>query len=274
MASQNKAAVCAILFRAAAETLRLIAADPRHLGAEIGGVAVLHGWGQAMQHHPHLHRIVPGGGLSPDRTRWIACRPGFFLPIKGLGRLFRRLFLERLAAAFADGALRFFGGLAPLAEPDAFAAHCAALRRIDWVVCAKPPFGGPEQVLAHLGRYTHRVAIANSRLITLTDDAVGFRWKDYRQEGRPKVMTLDPARVHPPVPPARPAARLPSHPPLRLPRQQPPCCPARAPPPIAGAACRRSAGLSAPLSPTATGAPRHGRTARSLAAVPAAAASR
>ena len=191
IAFQNKAAVYAILFRAAAETLRLIAADPRHLGAEIGGVAVLHSWGQAMQHHPHVHCIVPGGGLSPDRRRWIACPPGFFLSVKVLGRLFRRLFLERLAAAFADGGLRFFGDLAPLAEPRAFAAHCAALRRIDWVVYAKPPFGGPEQVLAYLGRYTHRVAIANSRLVAMTDDTVSFLWKDYRQEGRRKVMTLD-----------------------------------------------------------------------------------
>jgi hypothetical protein len=193
LAFQNKAAVYAILFRAAADTLRVIAADPRHLGAEIGGLAVLHSWGQAMQHHPHVHCIVPGGGLSPDRTRWIACRPGFFLPVKVLGRLFRRLFLERLAEAFADGTLRFFGDLAPLAESGAFAAHCAALRRVDWVVYAKPPFGGPEQVLAYLGRYTHRVAIANSRLVAMTDDAVSFLWKDYRQEGRRKIMTLEPA---------------------------------------------------------------------------------
>ena len=192
IAFQNKAAVYAILFRAAAETLRLIAADPRHLGAEIGGVAVLHSWGQAMQHHPHVHCIVPGGGLSPDRT-WIASPPGFFLSVKVLGRLFRRLFLERLAAAFGDGGLHFFGELAPLAEPRAFAAHCAALHRSDWVVYAKPPFGGPEQVLAYLGRYTHRVAIANSRLVAITDDAVSFLWKDYRQEGRRKVMTLEPA---------------------------------------------------------------------------------
>ena len=193
IAFQNKAAVYAILFRAAAETLRVIAADPRHLGAEVGGIGVLHSWGQAMQHHPHVHCIVPGGGLSADRTRWIACRKGFFLPVKVLGRLFRRLFLERLAAAFADGGLRFFGDLAPLAEPRSFTAHCAALRRSDWVVYAKPPFGGPEQVLAYLGRYTHRVAIANSRLVAMTDDAVSFLWKDYRQEGRRKVMTLEPA---------------------------------------------------------------------------------
>jgi|SRR6056297_1200076 len=190
IAFQNKAAVYAILFRAAAETLRVIAADPRHLGAEIGGVAVLHSWGQAMQHHPHVHCIVPGGGLSPDRTRWIACPAGFFLSVKVLGRLFRRLFLERLAAAFADGRLRFFGNLATLTDPEAFAAHCAALRRIDWVVYAKPPFGGPEQVLAYLGRYTHRVAIANSRLVGMDGDTVSFLWKDYRHAGRRKVMTL------------------------------------------------------------------------------------
>ena len=256
IAFQNKAAVYAILFRAAAETLRLIAADPRHLGAEIGGVAVLHSWGQAMQHHPHVHCIVPGGGLSPDRTRWIACPPGFFLSVKVLGRLFRRLFLERLAAAFADGGLRFFGELAPLAEPRAFAAHCAALRRIDWVVYAKPPFGGPEQVLAYLGRYTHRVAIANSRLVAMTDDAVSFLWKDYRQEGRRKVMTLDAGRVHAPVPPARPALRLPSHPPLRLPRQWPSRSPARALPTAAGPTRRGSAGRARRRRPTTTAAPR------------------
>ena len=190
IAFQNKATVYAILFRAAAETLRVIAADPRHLGAEIGGVSVLHSWGQAMQHHPHVHCIVPAGGLSPDRARWIGCPPGFFLSVKVLGRLFRRLFLERLAGAFAAGGLRFSGDLAPLAETDAFAAHCALLRRIDWVVYAKRPFGGPEQVLAYLGRYTHRVAIANSRLLGMADGKVSFRWKDHR-DGRQKVMTLD-----------------------------------------------------------------------------------
>ena len=191
IAFQNKATVYAILFRAAAETLRVIAADPRHLGAEIGGVAVLHTWGQAMQHHPHVHCIVPGGGLAPDRRRWIACPPGFFLSVKVLGRLFRRLFLERLAAAFAAGELRFSGDLAVLGDAKAFAAQCALLRRIDWVVYAKQPFGGPEQVLAYLGRYTHRVAIANSRLVAMTDEGVSFRWKDYRHAGRQKIMTLD-----------------------------------------------------------------------------------
>jgi hypothetical protein len=191
IAFQNKAIVYGILFRAAAEALRVIAADPRHLGAEIGGVAVLHSWGQAMQHHPHVHCIVPGGGLLPDGARWIACPSGFFLSVKVLGKLFRRLFLERLAQASRAGTLRFFGDLAPLADADAFAAHCAALRRIDWVVYAKRPFGGPEQVLAYLGRYTHRVAIANSRLVGMVDGKVSFRWKDYRHGGRTKVMTLD-----------------------------------------------------------------------------------
>ena len=192
IAFQNKAAVYAILFRAAAETLRLIAAPAPPRRRDRRRRLVLHSWGQGWtQHHLHVHCIVPGGGLSSDRTRWVACPPGFFLSVKALGRLFRRLFMERLAAAFADGGLRFFGDLAPLAEPHAFAAHCAALRRIDWVVYAKPPFGGPEQVLAYLGRYTHRVAIANSRLVAMTDDAVSFLWKDYRQEGRRKVMTLD-----------------------------------------------------------------------------------
>jgi hypothetical protein len=191
IAFQNKAVVYAILFRAAAETLRIIAADPRHLGAEIGGVVVLHSWGQAMQHHPHVHCIVPGGGLSPDGARWIACPPGFFLSVKVLAKLFRRLFLERLAHAFDAGALHFFGEFAPLASAERFAVHCGMLRGIDWVVYAKRPFGGPDQVLAYLGRYTHRVAIANSRLVGMADGTVSFRWKDYRHEGRQKVMTLD-----------------------------------------------------------------------------------
>jgi hypothetical protein len=188
---QNEAVVYGILFRAAAETLRIIAVDPRHLGAEIGGVAVLHSWGQTMQHHPHVHCIVPGGGLAPDGAHWIACPPRFFLSVKVLGRLFRRLFLERLAHAFNAGALHFLGELAPLASAERFAAHCAMLRGLDWVVYAKRPFGGPEQVLAYLGRYTHRVAIANSRLIAMADGRVSSSWKDYRHEGRNKLMTLD-----------------------------------------------------------------------------------
>jgi hypothetical protein len=190
IAFQNKETVYAILFRAAAETLQTIAADPKHLGAEIGLVAVLHTWGQTLHHHPHVHCVVPGGGLSLDGTRWVACRPGFFLPVRVLSRLFRRLFLTELKAAFATGQLGFFGALAALAEPAAFARQLNKLRRVEWVVYAKPPFGGPEQVLAYLGRYTHRVAIANSRLVSVTDDHVAFRWKDYRHHGRAKVMTL------------------------------------------------------------------------------------
>jgi len=190
IAFQNKAAVYAILFRATAETLRIIAADPRHLGAEIGVIAVLHTWGQNLHHHPHVHCIVPGGGLARDGTRWVACRPGFFLPVRVLSRLFRRLFLEQLQAAFDAGALGFFGTLAGLANPAAFSRQLAALRRIDWVVYAKRPFGGPEQVLAYLGRYTHRVAIANSRLIALAEGHVSFRWRDYRHHDKAKVITL------------------------------------------------------------------------------------
>ena len=192
IAFQNKAAVYAILFRAAAEALRTIAADTRHLGAEIGVVAVLHTWGQTLQHHPHIHCVVPGGGLSADGTRWIACRPGFFLPVRVLSRLFRRLFLDHLQRAFERGKLSFFGDLAGLAHPAAFARRIRALRRAEWVVYAKRPFGGPEQVLAYLGRYTHRVAIANSRLIDITDTEVAFRWRDYRHHGKAKVMTLQP----------------------------------------------------------------------------------
>lgn len=191
IAFQNKEAVYAILFRTAAETLRTVAADPKHLGAEIGLVAVLHTWGQNLHHHPHVHCVVPGGGPALDGTRWIACRPGFFLPVRVLSRLFRRLFLAELHAVFASGRLGFFGELAELAEPATFARRLAALRRIEWVVYAKPPFGGPEQVLAYLGRYTHRVAIANSRLVSITDAQVAFRWKDYRHHGRSKVMTLE-----------------------------------------------------------------------------------
>ena len=167
-----------------------LAANPRRLGAKIGGLAVLHSWGQALTHHPHLHCVVPGGGLAADKTRWVAGRSGFFLPVKPLARLFRRLFLERLAAAFAAGDLGFFGDLAPLGDPAAFATQLAAMRRIDWVVYAKKPFGGPAQVLAYLGRYTHRVAIANSRLVALDETHVAFTWKDYRSRGATKVMRL------------------------------------------------------------------------------------
>jgi hypothetical protein len=190
IAFQNKATVYALLFRAAAETLCAIAADPRHLGAEIGVVAVLHSWGQNLHHHPHVHGVVPGGGLSPNGTHWIACRPGFFLPVRVLSRLYRRLFLEGLQRVFEAGKLRFFGALAGLASSTAFAQQVAALRRLDWVVYAKRPFGGPEQVLAYLGRYTHRIAISNSRLIKLEDGQVSFRWRDYRHHDKVKMMML------------------------------------------------------------------------------------
>jgi hypothetical protein len=191
IAFQNKAAVYAILFHAAAETLVTIAADPKHLGAQLGITAVLHTWGQTLHHHPHVHCLVPGGGPSLDGTRWVACRPAFFLPVRVLSRRFRRLFLQGLQNAFDAGDLRFFGDLAGLAERNVFAERLHQLRRLDWVVFAKPPFGDPQQVLAYLGRYTHRVAIANSRLISLSDGKVRFTWKDYRQHGKAKMMTLD-----------------------------------------------------------------------------------
>ena len=190
IAYQNKATVYGILFRAAAETLLTIAADPKHLGAEIGFFAVLHTWGSALTHHPHLHCVVTGGGLAPDGSRWIGCRPGFFLPVRVLSRLFRRLFLESLQRAFEAGKLRFFGGNAALSEPTAFKTYLTPLRRAEWVVYAKPPFGGPEQVLEYVGRYTHRVAISNNRLRDIENGMVRFSWKDYRHQDRQKLMTL------------------------------------------------------------------------------------
>lgn len=192
LAYQNKAVVYDLLFKAAAETLLTIAADPKHMGARIGLTAVLHTWGSALTHHPHVHCIVPGGGLSPDGQRWIDCRPGFFLPVRVLSRLFRRLFLEKLAQAHAAGRLAFFGELAPLADPRAFMALLAPLRRAEWVVYAKRPFGGPEAVLAYLARYTHRVAISNSRLVALGERGVSFRWKDYRASkgGKLQIKTM------------------------------------------------------------------------------------
>jgi len=194
IAFQNKAVVYDLLFKAAAETLTTIAADPKHLGARIGLVAVLHTWGSALTHHPHVHCIVPGGGLSADGERWIACRKGFFLPVRVLSRLFRRLFLDKLMAAHTRGRLSFFGDLAGLADPAALAAHLAPLRRAEWVVYAKPPFGGPAAVLAYLARYTHRVAISNSRLVAMDDRAIRFRWKDYRTadptSGAVKIRTM------------------------------------------------------------------------------------
>jgi hypothetical protein len=192
IAYQNKAVVYDLLFRAASETLLTIAADPKHLGARIGMTAVLHTWGSALTHHPHLHMIVPGGGLSPDGSRWVACRRGFFLPVRVLSKLFRRLMLQRLAAAHTQGRLAFFAGHAPLADDRAFAAFLAPLRKTKWFVYAKRPFAGPQAVLAYLSRYTHRVAISNSRLMACDNAGVTFRWKDYRADGRArhKTMTL------------------------------------------------------------------------------------
>lgn len=192
IAYQNKATVYGLLFKASAQTLLTIAADPKHLGAKIGMTSVLHTWGSAMTHHPHVHVIVPGGGLSRDGERWIACRSGFFLSVKVLSRLFRRLFIEGLTRLHKAGKLKFFGDLAKLADPDIFAAHLSPLRKTNWVVYAKPPFGGPEAVLAYLSRYTHRVAISNRRLISADTNTVTFRWKDYRikKEARMKVMRL------------------------------------------------------------------------------------
>ena len=190
IAYHNKAVVYDLLFRAAAETLLTIAADPKHLGARIGATAVLHSWGSAMTHHPHLHIIVPGGGISLDGTRWLPCRRGFLLPVRVLSRLFRRLFLAGLADAHAAGRLAFFGDLNGLRDRTAFAVHLAPLRRKNWFVYAKPPFAGPEAVLAYLARYTHRVAIANSRLLALDARGVSFRYKDYRRNGRARYRTM------------------------------------------------------------------------------------
>jgi len=192
IAYQNKAVIYDILFKASAEATITIAADPKHLGARIGITSVLHSWGSAMTHHPHVHMIVPGGGLSPDGSRWIACRANFFLAVRVLSRLFRRLVLQMLAAAHAAGRLQFFGDHAQLAEHEAFTAYLTPLRRIEWVVYSKRPFGGPEAVLAYLSRYTHRVAISNRRLIAVDQTSVTFKYKDYRIEGpgRYSCMTL------------------------------------------------------------------------------------
>lgn len=191
IAYQNKAVVYDILFHASAETLHTIAATPKHLGAELGFITILHTWGQQLQHHPHLHCVVPGGGLSANGERWISCRPGFFLPVRVLSRLFRRLFLAQLQDAFDAGKLYFFNVLEALNTSVVFAKYLAPVRLIEWNVYAKPPFGDPRQVLEYLGRYTHRVAISNNRLIGFADGKVRFNWKDYRHESRKKVMCMD-----------------------------------------------------------------------------------
>lgn len=195
LAYQNKAVIYNILFKAAAETLLTIAGDPKHLGARIGATMVLHTWGSALTHHPHVHCIVPGGGFSADGKQWLACKPGFFLPVRVLSRLFRRLFLDKLRDAHQAGALNFFGQFQALAETSAFDAWCDPFRKQEWVVYAKRPFAGPEAVLAYLSRYTHRVAISNSRLIAHDERSVTFKWKDYRRKGRErqKTMTLSTA---------------------------------------------------------------------------------
>jgi hypothetical protein len=192
IAYTNKAVLYRLLFEVAAQTLTTIAADPKHLGAQIGATLVLHTWGSALTHHPHVHGIVPGGGLAPDGDRWVACKPGFFLPVRVLSRLFRGRFVAALAAAHHAGQLQFFGEYAPLSDPAAFAAWLAPLRQQEWVVYAKRPFAGPKAVLAYLARYTHRVAISNSRLVAADDRGVTFRYKDYRAKGRTrhKTMTL------------------------------------------------------------------------------------
>ena len=192
IAYQNKAVIYDLLFKAAAETVLTIAADPKHLGARIGITAVLHTWGSALTHHPHIHMIVPGGGIALDGRRWVSCRPDFFLPVRVLSRLFRRLFLAMLDTAHRAEQLRFFGEHMALSKPRRFAAYLAPLRKAEWVVYSKRPFGGREAVLAYLARYTHRAAISNRRLIAADATAVTFKWKDYRVEGaeRYKLMTL------------------------------------------------------------------------------------
>ncbi len=190
IAFYNKEAVYEILFHATAQTLLTIAGDPQRLGVEAGFFAVLHSWGQNLHFHPHLHCVVPGGGLSPDHLRWIAARRRFFLPVKVLSALFRRLFLAAFEKAYAQGKLQFFGELEALRAPPAFTAFLAPLQKSPWIVYAKAPFGGPQHVLEYLGRYTHRVAISNRRLLALEDGQVSFRWKDYRDGNQQKVMTV------------------------------------------------------------------------------------
>lgn len=195
IAFHNKEALYGILFRTASETLLTIARDPKHLGAEIGFFAILHTWGQNLLHHPHVHCVVPGGGLSPDYEQWTGCKPGFFLPVRVLSRLFRRLFLEALEEAFESGRLKFFGALEELRDPSAFTAYLTPLKSREWVVYAKPPFGGPQQALEYLGRYTHRIALSNQRILHVNNSDVNngevtFQWKDYRSPHKQKSRTM------------------------------------------------------------------------------------
>jgi hypothetical protein len=196
IAYQNKAVIYDLLFKASSETMLTIAADPKHLGARIGVLSVLHTWGSAMTHHPHVHMIVPGGGFSLDGKRWVSCRPRFFLSVDVLSALFRPLFLDKLRAAYQAGELQFFGKHARLIDPRAFAAYLAPLWNTNWVVYCKHPFGGPQQVLRYLARYTHRVAISNRRLVACNEKGVSFKWKDYRLEGRARYQMSLPERHH------------------------------------------------------------------------------
>ncbi|HQH54418.1 MAG TPA: IS91 family transposase [Candidatus Hydrogenedentes bacterium] len=191
VALQNKRLVYELLFRAVSRTLLRIGADPRHLGAQLGFVAVLHTWGQTLHHHPHIHCVVPGGGLTPDAKRWIACKKGFFLPVRVLSRLFRRLFLAALEQAFRHGQLEFHGAIQPLAQPEHFAKLLQTCQKTEWVVYAKPPFSGPEAVLDYLARYTHRIAISNHRLIRMENDQVSFSYKDYKTGNYNQTLSLD-----------------------------------------------------------------------------------
>jgi hypothetical protein len=191
IAYQNKAVMYNLLFKAASKTLLTIGKDPKHLGATLGLTAVLHTWGSAMTHHPHLHCIVPGGGLSEDKQRWVACRRGFLLPVRVLSRLFRRLYLEELIQAHQGGKLNFYGKHTALSETEAFKRYLTPTRRTDWVVYSKRPFAGPGSVLRYLSRYTHRIAIANSRLLRANKDSVTFKWKDYRIKGDKRYKTMD-----------------------------------------------------------------------------------
>lgn len=195
VALQNPRRVYGLLFEATAETLTTIAADPRHLGAEIGFLAVLHTWGQRLEAHPHLHCIVPGGGFAPGGDQWISCRPGFFLPVRVLSRLFRGIFLDRLRRLHRRGELALYGQLAALSDAGAFEGFLAQLRETEWVVYAKPPFGGPEKVLDYLGRYTHRVALSNHRIVSVEEGKVAFRWRDYRC----RATLQNPAKATPSV---------------------------------------------------------------------------
>ena len=190
LALQNQKELYDILFASASKTLQTIAADPKHLGAKIGFVAVLHTWGQNLLQHSHVHCLVPGGGISPNGQKWIASKPGFFLPVKVLSRLFRRLFLESLEKAFKKGKLKFFGNLKDLAQPTAFECLVNSCRKVEWVVFSKPPFGGPEKVLDYLGRYAYRIAISNHRLLSMNDGKVSFTWKNYKKGGKQQIMTL------------------------------------------------------------------------------------